>query len=209
LAAKENGIKRFVYASSSSVYGDEPHLPKREDKLGEVLSPYALNKKVGELYANVFTRCYDMECIGLRYFNVFGPRQSPNGVYAAVIPKFIELMKQGKSPIINGDGSFSRDFTYIDNVVQANILAMTLPETLENTKCFGQVFNIGAGGRVSLLELVSMINKELGTDIKPVFGENRSGDIPHSNADISKAVNMLGYEVRVSFEEGIRLLVNE
>jgi UDP-N-acetylglucosamine 4-epimerase len=199
LAAKENGIKRFVYASSSSVYGDEPHLPKREDKLGEVLSPYALNKKVGELYANVFTRCYDMECIGLRYFNVFGPRQSPNGVYAAVIPKFIELMKQGKSPIINGDGSFSRDFTYIDNVVQANILAMTL----ENTKCFGQVFNIGAGSRITLLELISAINKELGTDIKPVFRENRSGDIPHSNADISKAVNMLGYEVKVSFEEGI------
>ena len=158
LAAKEEGIKRFVYASSSSVYGDEPNLPKREDRIGEVLSPYALNKKVGELYAKIFCRCYGMECIGLRYFNVFGARQDPNGAYAAVIPKFIQLMRDGKSPTINGDGSFSRDFTYVENVVQANWKAMTT----QNSKCFGEAFNIGAGGRTSLLELVEAINKVLG-----------------------------------------------
>jgi UDP-N-acetylglucosamine 4-epimerase len=199
LAVKENGIKRFVYASSSSVYGDSKELPKVENRIGDVLSPYALNKKVCELYANIFTRCYDMECIGLRYFNVFGPRQNPNGAYAAVIPKFIELMKNGKSPTINGDGSFSRDFTYIDNVVQANILAMTT----ENKECFGQAFNIGAGGRVNLLELVNVINKGLKTDIKPTFIENRKGDISHSNADISKAMVLLEYNVNVCFKEGI------
>ena len=203
LAAKEEGIKRFVYASSSSVYGDEPNLPKREDRIGEVLSPYALNKKVGELYAKIFCRCYGMECIGLRYFNVFGPRQDPNGAYAAVIPKFIKLMKEGISPTINGDGSFSRDFTYVDNVVQANWLAMTT----QNSKCFGEAFNIGAGGRTSLLELVEAINKGLGKQIKPILGEGRKGDIPHSNADISKAREMLGYRVDIYFSEGIGKLL--
>lgn len=203
LATKEAEIKRFVYASSSSVYGDEPTLPKRENIIGEVLSPYALNKKVGELYANIFCRCYGMECIGLRYFNVFGPRQDPNSAYSAVIPKFINLMKEEKSPIINGDGSFSRDFTYVENVVNANWLAMTT----DNNECFGQVFNIGAGGRTSLLELVKAINKGLGKQIKPIFGEERKGDIPHSNADISKAEEMLGYSVNVNFNKGIKQLI--
>ena len=203
LAAKEEGIKRIVYASRSSVYGDEPNLPKREDRIGEVLSPYALNKKVGELYAKIFCRCYGMECIGLRYFNVFGPRQDPNGAYAAVIPKFIKLIKEGKSPTINGDGSFSRDFTYVENVVQANWKAMTT----QNSKCFGEVFNIGSGGRTSLLELVEAINKGLGTQIKPILGEERKGDISHSNADISKAEELLTYRVGVSFSEGINKLV--
>ena len=204
LAAKEAGIRRFVYASSSSVYGDEPNLPKQEERIGEVLSPYALNKKVGELYAKIFYRCYGMECIGLRYFNVFGPRQDPNGAYAAVIPKFINLMRKGNSPVINGDGSFSRDFTYVDNVVQANWLAMTT----DNNKCFGEVFNIGAGGRTSLLQLVEAINRGLGTNIKAILGEERKGDIPHSNADISKAKEMLGYCVGVSFRVGINKLIN-
>ena len=144
LAAKENNIKRIVYASSSSVYGDNQILPKIEHNTGNVLSPYAATKSIDEIYANVFTKCYDMECIGMRYFNVFGPRQDPTGSYAAVIPKFINLMKNNISPTINGDGKFSRDFTYIDNVVQANILAMTTT----NKECYGQVFNIGAGGRL-------------------------------------------------------------
>jgi UDP-N-acetylglucosamine/UDP-N-acetylgalactosamine 4-epimerase len=144
-----------------------------------------------------------MECIGLRYFNVFGPRQDPNGAYAAVIPKFIKLMREGISPTINGDGSFSRDFTYVENVVNANWLAMTT----QNSKCFGEVFNIGAGGRTSLLELVEAINKGLGTQIKPILGEERKGDIPHSNADISKAREMLGYRINMDFSEGINKLV--
>lgn len=204
LSAKENGIKRFVYASSSSVYGDSKELPKVEDRIGNVLSPYALNKKVAELYADIFTKCYDMECIGLRYFNVFGPRQDPNGAYAAVIPKFIKLVKEGKSPTINGDGNFSRDFTYVDNVVGANILAMTTV----NKECFGEVFNIGAGGRVTILELFNIIKKIMKSDIKPIFGNKRVGDIPHSNADISKAMDILGYIVTVNFSEGIEQLLN-
>ena len=199
IAAKEEGIKRVVYASSSSVYGNEAELPKVEEKVGSVLSPYAATKKIDEIYANVFTKCYDMECIGLRYFNVFGPRQDPHGAYAAVIPKFIDIMKNDKQPTINGDGTYSRDFTYVDNVVQGNVLALTT----NNKKCFGEVFNIGTGGRVSILELVSNINKYLQKDISPIFGTNRPGDIPHSNADISKAKKMLGYDPKISFKEGI------
>ena len=202
IAAKENGIRRVVFASSSSVYGDNQNLPKVEDKVGNVLSPYAATKKIDEIYGQVFTRCYQMEFIGLRYFNVFGPRQNPNGAYAAVIPKFIELMKKGHSPTINGDGTFSRDFTYVDNVVQANILALST----EDPKNYGQMFNIGAGGQYSILELVSSINQGLGTNIKPILGENRPGDIPHSNADINKARNMLGYKPEIDFHEGLRRL---
>ena len=204
IAAKEEGIKRVVYASSSSVYGDNPTLPKVEENTGNVLSPYAATKAIDEIYAGVFTKCYGMECIGLRYFNIFGPRQDPNGVYAAVIPKFIKLMSEGKQPIINGDGSYSRDFTYVDNAVQSNILALTTT----NEKCFGESFNIGIGGQVTILELVEAINKELNTQIEPIFGKNRKGDIPHSNADISKAKNMLGYEPNVLFEEGIKKLIS-
>jgi len=204
IAAKEVGIKRIVYASSSSVYGDHPVLPKVEENTGNVLSPYAATKAIDEIYAGVFTRCYGMECIGLRYFNIFGPRQDPNGAYAAVIPKFINLMKSGKRPTINGDGTYSRDFTYVDNAVQANVLALCT----ENCACFGEAFNIGAGGQFSLLEMVSVIKKELNSDIEPKFGPNRPGDIPHSNADISKAKNMLGYNPKVLFDEGMSNLIH-
>ena len=204
IAAKEKGIKRIVYASSSSVYGDHPVLPKVEENTGNVLSPYAATKAIDEIYAGVFTKCYGMECIGLRYFNIFGPRQDPNGAYAAVIPKFIYLLKNGMRPTINGDGSYSRDFTYIENAVQANILALTT----ENNYCFGEAFNIGAGGQFSILEMLTIIKKELQSDIEPKFGPNRPGDIPHSNANISKAKNILGYDPKISFEIGIRKYIS-
>ncbi len=204
IAAKEQGIKRVVYASSSSVYGDHPVLPKVEENTGNVLSPYAATKAIDEIYAGVFTKCYNMQCIGLRYFNIFGPRQDPNGAYAAVIPKFINLMREGKQPTINGDGTFSRDFTYVENAVQANILALTT----ENKECFGKAFNIGAGGQSSLLKLIEILKKELKVDIDPIFGPNRPGDIPHSNADISKARTMLGYVPEISFEKGMEKLCN-
>lgn len=225
LSAKEEGIKRIVYASSSSVYGDHPVLPKVEENMGNVLSPYACTKAVNELYANVFCRCYDLECIGLRYFNIFGPRQDPNGAYAAVIPKFIMLMMNGKCPTINGDGSFSRDFTYVENAIQANMLAMTT----DNINCFGTAFNIGAGGQTNLNELVEAINKSLHcklnvdntnnndttdknnnkiyADIYPIYGENRQGDIPHSNANIEKAQTMMGYNPLIDFNTGIDKLI--
>lgn len=205
IAAKEEGIKRVVYASSSSVYGDDQILPKIETSTGNVLSPYAATKVIDEIYAGVFTKCYNMECIGLRYFNIFGPRQDPNGEYAAVIPKFKNLMQLGKQPIINGDGSFSRDFTYVENTVQANILALTT----KNEKCFGEAFNIGAGGQTTLLELIKVLQKELNTNIEPIFGEEIKGDIPHSNADISKAKCMLGYNPNISFEFGINKYINK
>ena len=204
IAAKETGIKRIVYASSSSVYGDHPVLPKVEENTGNVLSPYAATKAIDEIYAGVFTRCYDMECLGLRYFNIFGPRQDPNGAYAAVIPKFISLLKDGEKPTINGDGSYSRDFTYVENAVQANVLALCT----ENRSCFGEAFNIGAGGQFSLLEMLTIIKKELKSDIEPKFGPNRPGDIPHSNADISKAKTMLGYDPKISFEMGMKKYVS-
>jgi UDP-N-acetylglucosamine 4-epimerase len=204
LAAKENNIKRVVYASSSSVYGDHPVLPKVEENIGNLLSPYAATKAIDEIYAGVFSKCYNMECIGMRYFNVFGPRQDPHGAYAAVIPKFISLMKRGKQPTINGDGTFSRDFTYIENVVQANIKALTT----KNESCFGKALNIGAGGQYTLLNLIEVLQKELQNTIDPIFGENRPGDIPHSNADISKAKEMLGYDPKISFKEGIKKYIN-
>ena len=199
ISAKEAGIKRVVYASSSSVYGDHPVLPKVEENTGNLLSPYAATKKIDEIYGAVFTRCYEMECIGLRYFNVFGRRQDPNGAYAAVIPKFINLMKNGKSPIINGDGNYSRDFTYINNVIQANVLAMTTT----NTQSFGEAFNIGVEGQTTIYELFKIIKDELKLDMEPIFGPNRSGDIPHSNADISKARKILDYNPQILFKEGI------
>tara|TARA_Y100000741_G_scaffold350463_1_gene320592 strand:+ start:234 stop:1187 length:954 start_codon:yes stop_codon:yes gene_type:complete len=204
IAANEEGIKKIVYASSSSVYGDNNTLPKIENNIGEVLSPYAATKKIDEIYANVFTKCYNMQCIGLRYFNVFGPRQDPHGAYAAVIPKFINLMKNNKPPTINGDGNFSRDFTYVENVVQANLKAL---ETKDD-KCFGHVFNIGAGGRVSLNQLVDILKKELKYKGKIIYGNNRAGDIPHSNADITKAKTYLSYHPKINFEQGIIKLLN-
>lgn len=203
ITAKEEGIKRVVYASSSSVYGDHPVLPKVEENTGNVLSPYAVTKAIDELYAGVFSKCYEMECVGLRYFNVFGTRQDPNGAYAAVIPKFIDIMKKGNSPTINGDGSFSRDFTYVDNVVQANIKALTT----NNKESYGEVFNIGAGGRITILELVDAINKGLDTNIAPTLGKNRAGDIPHSNACVDKATKILGYEPSIDFYEGIKMTI--
>jgi UDP-N-acetylglucosamine 4-epimerase len=203
LVAKEVGIKRVVYASSSSVYGDEPNLPKVESRIGKQLSPYAITKFIDELYGRIFTEMYDMECIGFRYFNVFGPRQDPNGAYAAVIPKFIDSLKKGEAPSINGDGTFSRDFTYVANVVQANFLGLTT----ENKECFGQIVNIGAGGRVTILEMYTIIKESMGLTIEPLHRENRRGDIPHSNADVDKAKRLLGYEPKVSFREGIELLL--
>jgi UDP-N-acetylglucosamine/UDP-N-acetylgalactosamine 4-epimerase len=204
LSAKENNIKRVVYASSSSVYGDDENLPKEEERTGKVLSPYAATKAIDEIYGWVFSNNYGMECIGLRYFNVFGPRQDPNGAYAAVIPKFISLMKNNERPKINGTGSYSRDFTYIDNVVEGNCKAMFT----EDRDCYGQVFNIGAGGRVSILELFLSIKKSLCFDKDPLFGDNRPGDIPHSNANILKATKMLDYRPKFNFEKGIKKTID-
>lgn len=204
LACKEEGIKRFVYASSSSVYGDHPDLPKEEDKVGDVLSPYAATKKIDEIYAGVFHKCYGMEFIGLRYFNIFGPRQDPNGAYAAVIPKFISLIKNGERPKINGDGTYSRDFTYVTNAVQANIKALTT----DNSDCFGQVFNIGAGGRFTIQELYDGLREKLNFTEDAIYGENRAGDIPHSNASVEKAKRMLKYDPKVDFKTGLGLTVD-
>jgi len=200
IAAKENGCKRFVFASSSSVYGDNESLPKIEDNTGNVLSPYAATKKINEIYANVFHKCYGMEIIGLRYFNVFGEKQNPNGEYAAVIPKFIDFVKNGKSPTIFGDGSFSRDFTYVKNVVRANYLALTTT----NQECFGEIFNIGAGGRISINDIFYKICEIMGANITPNYQPNRKGDIPHSNASIKKANSLLGYTPEYGFEEGLK-----
>lgn len=200
IAAKENNCRRFVYASSSSVYGDSESLPKIEEKTGNVLSPYAATKKINEIYANVFNECYEMEIIGLRYFNVFGEKQNPNGEYAAVIPKFINTIKNGESPIIFGDGSFSRDFTYVKNVVHANYLALTTT----NPECFGEVFNIGAGGRITINELFYKICGIMGKNIVPNYKPKRKGDISHSNASIDKAQFMLGYVPNIEIEEGLR-----
>jgi UDP-N-acetylglucosamine 4-epimerase len=199
IAAKENGCKRFVYASSSSVYGDNQSLPKIENNNGNVLSPYAATKKINEIYANVFHKCYGIEIIGLRYFNVFGEKQNTNGEYAAVIPKFIDYVKNKKSPTIYGDGSFSRDFTYVKNVVRANYLALTTT----NQECFGDVFNIGTGGRITINEIFYKICDIMGANITPNYQPTRKGDIPHSNASIEKAQKMLGYIPEHGFEEGL------
>ena len=200
IACKENNIKRVVYASSSSVYGDNQTLPKIENKIGEVLSPYAATKMIDEIYSKLFTKCYNMEIIGLRYFNVFGPNQDPNGAYAAVIPKFIDLMKSDKSPIINGDGNFTRDFIYVENVVKANLLALNT----ENNNCYGEVFNIGCSEKCSILDLVNNINILMEKNIIPKFMNNTEGDIPHSIADISKAKKLLGYKPNIFFKEGLK-----
>jgi len=204
LGAKEKNIKRIVYASSSSVYGDHPELPKQEHKIGKQLSPYAITKYIDELYARNFTELYGLECIGLRYFNVFGPRQNPNGAYAAVIPKFISALKNNQQPVINGDGNYSRDFTYVKNIVMANYLALTT----ENTNCYGTIFNIGAGGRITIKEMFDSIKQILNSDIEPIFGEPRIGDISHSNADISKAKEYLNYNPIIDFIEGIKLTID-
>jgi len=200
-AAKEKNIKRVVYAASSSTYGDHPGLPKQEDKIGRPLSPYAVTKYVNELYAAVFADLYKMEFIGLRYFNIFGPQQSPNGPYAAVIPLFAEALLNNKPPTINGDGSHSRDFTYVDNAVQANILSLFT----RNDQAINQVYNIACGQQTSLAQLFEVMKNEAGSSLQPVYGPERAGDVKHSMADISKARQLLGYEVKLSVEEGLRL----
>lgn len=205
-AAKENEVKRFVYASSSSVYGDSAQLPKLEEQTGKLLSPYAVTKYVNELYTSVFHRCYGIETIGLRYFNVFGKRQDPSGAYAAVMPKWIAQMLKQEDVYINGDGETSRDFTYIDNVIQANILA----GTTDNTEAFGEVFNTAAGGRETLNNLYDAIAKGLKNELPhltlkdPIYRDFRAGDIRHSNADITKAKTMLGYHPSHTLEEGLK-----
>jgi UDP-N-acetylglucosamine 4-epimerase len=197
-AARQSGVKKFVYATSSSVYGDSPTLPKREGEEGRPLSPYALTKKQDEEWAELYTRLYGLDTYGLRYFNVFGRRQNPNGAYAAVIPKFIKQLLNDEAPTINGDGRQSRDFTYIENVIEANLKACLAPH-----EAAGQAFNIAYGGREYLIDIYYALTKALGKDIEPVFGPDRKGDIKHSNADISKAAKYLGYEPEYDFARGL------
>jgi len=199
-AAKEKKIKRIVYAASSSTYGDHTALPKVEDRIGKPLSPYAITKYVNELYADVFSRLYEIEFIGLRYFNVFGPKQSPNGPYAAVIPLFMESALTGKSPIINGDGETSRDFTFVANVVQANLLSLFTTDK----RAINQVYNIGLGEQTSLAQLIDYLKEISSSEIEPIHVAERPGDVKHSLADISKAKLLLGYNPKVSVKEGLR-----
>jgi UDP-N-acetylglucosamine 4-epimerase len=198
-AAKDSGVKRFVYASSSSVYGDSIRLPKVEEHIGSPLSPYAASKFVNEVYAGVYALNYGMEVIGLRYFNIFGPNQKPDGPYAAVIPLFMDALLKGKSPFINGDGEQSRDFTFVDNAVQANIRAL-LTDVRGAT---GQVYNVACGERYTVNELFHTISELVGSDVQPTYRENRQGDVRDSLADISKARAYLGYEPNVKLREGM------
>ena len=202
-ASKVNNVKKFVYASSSSVYGDSPILPKVEGDEGKLLSPYAHTKHSNEVYAMLYKELYGLDTYGLRYFNVFGRRQNPNGAYAAVIPKFIKHLLNDERPTINGDGLQSRDFTYIDNVIDANLKAC-----LADSKHAGKAYNIGAGGQELLNDIYDEISKLMNKDIKPIYGPDRAGDIKHSNADVSKAVKNLGYEPKYNFKEGIRLAID-
>lgn len=197
-ASKEEGVKRFVYASSSSVYGTSETLPKVEGEEGELLSPYAVTKAVNELYAKNFQRVYGLETIGLRYFNVFGPRQDPHSQYAAVIPIFVKCLMEDKAPTINGDGETSRDFTHVLNVVQANIKAAFAPSSAT-----GRGYNIACGGRYTLNELYKELCRLLDKDILPNYGPERAGDVKHSNADISDAKEFLGFEPTVNFDDGL------
>ena len=205
-ASKQNDIKRFVYAASSSTYGDSKALPKIEKNIGKQLSPYAITKYVNELYADIYSSAYGLETIGLRYFNVFGRRQDPNGAYAAVIPKFVGQFLKGESPQINGNGSFSRDFTYIDNVIQMNHLAI---ET-KNSRAINQVYNTAVGDRITILEMTKFIREGLSefepsvADIEIKFGPDRNGDIPHSQASIQKAKNLLNYNPSHDFKQGLK-----
>lgn len=198
-AAKEKGVKRVVYAASSSTYGDHPGLPKVEDKIGNPLSPYAVTKFVNELYARVYASLYNIDLIGLRYFNIFGPRQNPNGPYAAVIPLFAQALLAGKAPVINGDGKHSRDFTYVDNAVFANMQALFT----ENKDAVNQVYNIACGEQTTLTELFDGLKAEAGSGLQPIYGPERMGDVKHSLADISKAKSFLGYYPKVTVTEGL------
>ena len=201
-AARRRGVKKFVYASSSSVYGDEPKLPKTEGVEGNLLSPYALTKRCDEEWAKQYTMHYGLDTYGLRYFNVFGRRQDPDGAYAAVIPKFLKQLLNGETPTINGDGKQSRDFTYIENVIEANLKACLAPH-----EAAGEAFNIAYGGREYLIDIYYGLTEALGVEIEPRFGPDRAGDIKHSNADISKAKRMLGYDPDWSFDRGIKAAI--
>jgi len=206
VASRDKGVKRFVYAASSSTYGDSEALPKVEEIIGKPLSPYAITKYVNELYADVFSKTYGLETIGLRYFNVFGRRQDPNGAYAAVLPKFVMQLMRHESPVINGDGTYSRDFTYIDNVIQMNELAMTT----QNKEALNTVYNTAFGDRVSLNEMVNLLKENLSkydasiAEVAIVYGANRVGDIPHSLASIEKAKRLLKYKPKYSFSQGLQ-----
>ncbi|WP_341221465.1 SDR family oxidoreductase [Polaribacter atrinae] len=205
VAARDNNVKRFVFAASSSTYGDSESLPKVEDVIGKPLSPYAVTKYVNELYADVFGNTYGLETIGLRYFNVFGRRQDANGAYAAVIPKFVNQFMSLESPVVNGDGSFSRDFTYIDNVIQVNLLSLIADKEAAN-----EIYNVAFGDRNTLMDLCDSLKEFLSNynpkikDVEVVFGPNRIGDIPHSHADISKAKKLLNYNPKFSLKEGLK-----
>lgn len=201
-AARQNGVKKFVYASSSSVYGDEPVLPKKEGREGNLLSPYALTKMCDEEWGKQYTRHYGLDTYGLRYFNVFGRRQNPDGAYAAVIPKFLKQLLNGEVPTINGDGKQSRDFTYIENVIEANLKACQASH-----EAAGQAYNVAFGGREYLIDIYYGLTEALGLDVEPNFGPDRAGDIKHSNADISKAKELLGYDPEWSFERGIKAAI--
>lgn len=202
-AARQQGVKKFVYASSSSVYGDHPVLPKVEGQEGNLLSPYALTKRVDEEYGKLYKKLYGLDTYGMRYFNVFGRRQDPDGAYAAVIPKFIRQLLHGEVPTINGDGKQSRDFTYIDNVIEANLKACLAP-----SEAAGQAFNIAYGGREYLIDIYYDLCKALNKQVEPNFGPDRAGDIKHSNADISKARKLLGYDPDYDFAKGIALAID-
>ncbi|WKD86086.1 UDP-N-acetylglucosamine 4-epimerase [Polaribacter huanghezhanensis] len=206
VASRDAKVKRFVYAASSSTYGDSKLMPKIEEVIGRPLSPYAVTKYVNELYADVFSKTYGLETIGLRYFNVFGRRQDPNGAYAAVIPKFVSQLMKGESPVINGDGNYSRDFTYIDNVVQANLLSLIT----ENEEALNTVYNVAYGDRNTLNELMKYLKEYLSefdskiAGIEVVYGPNRTGDIPHSHASIEKAKKNLNYNPKHSLQQGLK-----
>ena len=206
VAARDNKVKRFVFAASSSTYGDSESFPKIEDIIGKPLSPYAVTKYVNELYADVFSKTYGLETIGLRYFNVFGRKQDPNGAYAAVIPKFVSQLMKGESPVINGDGSYSRDFTYIDNVIQANILSLTT----QDKKAINTVYNVAYGERNTLNDLMKYLKQYLSkfdakiSNVNVINGPNRVGDIPHSHASIDKAKENLNYNPQFSLQRGLK-----
>jgi UDP-N-acetylglucosamine 4-epimerase len=206
VAARDNGVKRFVFAASSSTYGDSESMPKVEDIIGKPLSPYAITKYVNELYADIFSKTYGLETIGLRYFNVFGRKQDPNGAYAAVIPKFVSQLMNGESPIINGDGNYSRDFTYIDNVIQVNLLSLVTT----NEKAINTIYNVAYGDRNTLNDLMGYLKEYLSvfdpeiSNVEVIYGPNRSGDIPHSHASVDKAKENLSYNPQFTLQQGLK-----
>ena len=206
VAARDNKVKRIVYAASSSTYGDSQSMPKVEDIIGKPLSPYAITKYVNELYADIFSKTYGLETIGLRYFNVFGRKQDPNGAYAAVIPKFVSQLMAGDSPVINGDGDYSRDFTYIDNVIQANLLSLVTT----NEKAINTVYNVAYGDRNTLNDLMGYLKEYLSefdskiSNVDVIYGPNRAGDIPHSHASVQKAKDLLKYNPQFSLQKGLK-----